>query len=180
MTTFQRCRIASGAWTEWPDPMRAVLRVSCFVAGDTEEVVEDLCALLSTLLPWGDGGEPDPAGVYGVTIFPESTLPLDTPDGGEARLEAGALVVLTDQNQPAPEYEDGSPDPANTEVRLRFEQPISSDLADRGVFLQRRKDIKRALRHVYGTFDAAQLLHVEPPRPITNRSFSSAYSEAYG
>ena len=64
--------------------------------------------------------------IYGVTIFPESTLPLDTPDAGEARLEIGSLVVMTDPNQGAPEFEDGSPEPAVSDVRIRLEQPISS------------------------------------------------------
>ena len=57
---------------------------------------------------------------------------------------------------------------------------VEAHAAAERLFLQRRKDIKKALRSVYGTFDAAQLLRVEPPRPITNRSFSSAYSQAYG
>ena len=88
-----------------------------------------------------------------MTIFPESTLPLDTPDAGEARLEIGSLVVMTDPNQGTPEFEDGSPEPAVSDVRFRLEQPISQDLADRPELLKRRQEIRQVLSRIYGRID---------------------------
>ena len=171
MTTIQRSRIVQSAWTEWPDPPRATLRAVVTVAGSTVTTVDDISAALAAEFSWGE---------YGVTIFPESTLPLDTPDAGEARLEIGALVVMTDPNQGMPEFEDGSPNPAVSDVRIRLEQPISQDLADRPMLLQRRVDIENVISRLYGTYDMERLLHVEPVRPVTGRAYSSAYSPAYG
>ena len=111
MTIVQRVRIVQSAWTEWPDPPRATLRAMATVAGPAEELIDDICCVLAEKLDWG---------IYGVTIFPESTLPLDTPDAGEARLEIGSLVVMTDPNQGTPEFEDGSPEPAVSDVRFRL------------------------------------------------------------
>ena len=121
--------------------MRAVVTV----AGPTETLTDDLALALAERLPWG---------IYGVSLLPESTLPLDTPDGGEARLEVGALVVVTDPNQGAPEFEDGSPEPAVSDVRIRFEQPISRDLADRRLLLARRRDVRRVFSRLHGSYGA--------------------------
>ena len=172
MTIVQRARITSGAWTEWPDPPRAILRASVWCAGRTTAVIDDIASEIARKLPWGE---------YGVTIFPESTLPLDTPDGGEARLEIGGLVIMTDQNQPAPGFEQGSPHPSVSEVRLRFEQPISQDLADRPELLRRRDEVADVFGGLYGRIDGDLIrASVAVPRPVTGRGFSAAYSPAYG
>ena len=144
MTIVQRVRIVQSAWTEWPDPPRATLRAMATVAGPAEELIDDICCVLAEKLDWG---------IYGVTIFPESTLPLDTPDAGEARLEIGSLVVMTDPNQGTPEFEHGSPEPAVSDVRFRLEQPISQDLADRPELLKRRQEIRQVLSRIYGRID---------------------------
>ena len=64
------------------------MRATVWCAGRTTALVDDLCAELSEKLTWGE---------YGVTILPESTLPLDTPDGAEARLEIGSLARIMHQ-----------------------------------------------------------------------------------
>ena len=135
-------------------------------------MIDDIAAEIARRLDWGE---------YGVSIFPESTLPLDTPDGGEARLEIGSLVIATDANQGTPEFEQGSPHPSVSEVRIRLEQPISQDLADRPELLRRRDEVSDVIGTLYGRLDGDAIRASVPrPRPITNRSFSSAYSEAYG
>ena len=169
MTIVQRCRVSQSAWTEWPDPPRATLRATVWCAGRTTSLVDDLCSALADKLDWGE---------YGVTIFPESTLPLDTPDGGEARLEIGSLVGVTDVNQPSPEFEDGSPNPSVSEVRIRLEQPISNDLADRAELLKRRDDILDVLSRIYGRIHLV-IRETKPPRPVTGRTFSAAFSGSF-
>ena len=173
MTTIQRARITSGAWVEWPTPPRAVLRASVWCAGRTTAVIDDIASEIARKLPWGE---------YGVSILPESTLPLDTPGGEEARVEIGSLVISTDPNQPAPEFEDGSPHPSVSEVRIRLEQPISQNLADRAELLRRRDEVADVIGGLYGRIDgdAIRAAAAPPvPVPVTGRSFSSGYSEAY-
>lgn len=146
------------------------MRASVWVTGSTDELIDDLCAAMSDALPWG---------IYGETILPESTLPLDTPDGAEARLEIGSLVVSTDPNQGAPEYEDGSGVASVSEVRIRLEQPLSQDLADRKELLRRRRDIRDVLVGLRGTIDMALILTPETVKPVTGRSFSSSFSRSF-
>ena len=121
------------------------MRAIATVAGPTEELTDDLARALAAELDWGR---------YGESILPESTLPLDTPDAGEARLEIGALVIVTDPNQGQPEYEDGSPEPAVSDVRIRLEQPISQDLADRAELLRRRRQVREVLSRLHGRIGA--------------------------
>ena len=121
--------------------MRAIVTVS----GPTEETVSDLADALALALPWGN---------VGTSIFPEETLPLEILDPSEAALEVGSLVILTDANQGAPEFEDGSPEPGVSDVRIRFEQPISRDLADRPLLLGRRRDLRAAFSRIRGRLGA--------------------------
>ena len=134
------------AWTMYPDPLRATLRGVVTVAGPVETTVSDVAHALALALPWGR---------VGTSIFPEETLPLDLLDPAEAELEIGALVILTDANQGAPEYEDGSPEPSVSDVRIRFEQPVSRDLADRPLLLGRRRDLRAAFSRLHGRIGAA-------------------------
>ena len=46
----------------------------------------------------------------------------------------GALIIAVDVNQAA-EFEDGSAEPGTSEVRIRFEQPLSHEAADRAMLL---------------------------------------------
>ena len=170
MTIVQRVRIAQSAWTEWPDPPRATLRAIATVAGPAEELTDDICCELANRLDWGE---------YGVTILPESTLPLDTPDGGEARLEIGSLVVVTDPNQGAPEFEHGSPEPAVSDVRIRLEQPISQDLADRPELLRRRQQVRAVLSRIYGRIDCAELVSRLPEPVQIAGEFSAEFSREF-
>ena len=76
---------------------------------------------------------------------------MDVPAGDEPLIEVGALIVSLDANQPAPEFEQGSPEPAGGEVRILLEQPISHDLADRAILIERRQDIRRIFSRLSGT-----------------------------
>ena len=76
---------------------------------------------------------------------------MDVPAGDEPLIEVGALIVSLDANQPAPEFEQGSPEPACGEVRILLEQPISHDLADRAILIERRQDIRRIFSRLSGT-----------------------------
>lgn len=92
-------------------------------------------------------------------------------------------MVSTDPNQGQPEFEQGSPEPSVSEVRIRLEQPISQDLADRAELLKRRDDILTVLSRVVGRIDGDAIRAAAvaiPPRPVTGRAYSSAYSPAYG
>ena len=172
MTIVQRARLGATAWVEWPDPPRAIMRATITVAGRTTAIIDDIAAEIARRLDWGE---------YGVSIFPESTLPLDTPDAAEARLEIGSLVIATDPNQGTPEFEQGSPHPSVSEVRIRLEQPISQDLADRAMLLRRRDEVADIIGTLYGRLDGDAIrASVTRPRPVTGRGFSSAYSPAYG
>ena len=143
MTTIQRARFTSTAWTTFPEPLRALRRASVWTAGmDDGGLVDDLARELADRLTWG---------IYGETVIPATSLPLDVPEGAEPLIEVGALVVVLDANQPAPEFEDGSPEPAGGEVRLTLEQPISHDLADRGLLIRRRIDVREAFSGLHGS-----------------------------
>ena len=143
MTTIQRARFTSTAWTTFPEPLRALRRASVWNAGmDDGGLVDDLARELADRLTWG---------IYGETVIPATSLPLDVPEGAEPLIEVGALVVVLDANQPAPEFEDGSPEPAGGEVRLTLEQPISHDLADRGLLIRRRIDVREAFSGLHGS-----------------------------
>ena len=49
----------------------------------------------------------------------------------------GALIIAVDVNQTAAEFEDGSAEPGTSEVRIRFEQPLSREATDRAMLLWR-------------------------------------------
>ena len=49
----------------------------------------------------------------------------------------GALIIAVDVNQTAAEFEDGSAEPGTSEVRIRFEQPLSHEATDRAMLLWR-------------------------------------------
>ena len=54
-------------------------------------------------------------------------------------------------NQPAAEFEDGSAEPGTSEVRIRFEQPLSHEAADRAMRLGRRADVRREFSRIHGS-----------------------------
>ena len=63
----------------------------------------------------------------------------------------GALIIAVDVNQPAAEFEDGSAEPGTSEVRIRFEQPLSHEAADRAMLLGRRADVRREFSRIHGS-----------------------------
>ena len=60
----------------------------------------------------------------------------------------GALIIAVDVNQPAAE---GSAEPGTSEVRIRFEQPLSHEAADRAMLLGRRADVRREFSRIHGS-----------------------------
>ena len=90
-----------------------------------------------------------PWAIYNENVVPECALPLEN-ESGEVRLDAGALVIVVDPNQAAPAWEDGSPEPSTSDVRIRFEQAITGDLSDRPLLLQRRRDLRAAFSRLHG------------------------------
>ena len=87
----------------------------------------------------------------GASIFPETSLPLDLPGNEESGIEVGALIIAVDVNQLAAEFEDGSAEPGTSEVRIRFEQPLSHEAADRAMLLGRRADVRREFSRIHGS-----------------------------
>ena len=63
----------------------------------------------------------------------------------------GPLIIAVDVNQPAAEFEDGSADPGTSEVRIRFEQPLSHEAADRAMLLGCRADVRREFSRIHGS-----------------------------
>ena len=171
MVIIRRAQISQSAWTEWPDPPRATLRVTIQCVGRCTTLVDDIASELARLLPWGE---------YGTSIVPESTLPLDVLDGNEARLEIGALVVVTDPNQGQPEYEEGNPHPAVSDVRIRLEQPISQDLADRAELLARRDAIMDVIGGLRGRYDGDAIRAAMVPAPVSPSPWDESFGGEFG
>ena len=63
-------------------------------------------------------------------------------------------MVTVDPNQPAPEYEDGSAKPSYSEVRLTLSQPLTDDLADLALFVNRRRDVCDFLGSLNGMLES--------------------------
>ena len=83
-------------------------------------------------------------------------LPRDEPTARSSRqrgsgIEVGALIIAVDVNQPAAEFEDGSAEPGTSEVRIRFEQPLSHEAADRAMLLGCRADVRREFSRIHGS-----------------------------
>ena len=71
MTTIQRARFTSTAWTTFPEPLRAVRRASVWTAGmDDGGLVDDLARELADRLTWGIYGEPVIPATMGKSSIP--------------------------------------------------------------------------------------------------------------
>ena len=107
-TNLQTCRMLAGAWA----PRRArvaVMPILAVVEGPAEDLVRAICREICKKLPYY---------VYGESCIPADAAPTGTlgPSAGEHT--PGAIVVSLDPNQSEPEWEDGSPEPSVSEVRM--------------------------------------------------------------
>ena len=65
------------------------------------------------------------------------------------------MLVSLDPNQPAPEYSSTNPKPDVSEVRLILTQPVTTDLDDLDLFIERRSDVCGVLATLNGLLTGA-------------------------
>ena len=166
MTRIQRVIFNAGAWMPRPTPMRAIMPCSVWVEGDTSALVPDLCHELSRELSWA---------VYGETVIPSDAAPRGTITKPSGEHVYGGLLIELDANQPAPEYVESNAKPDVSEVRLILTQPVTTDLDDLDLFIERRSDVCGVLAFVNGQIDAEV-----PPFVFTGRPWSNGWSDGFG
>ena len=93
----------------------------------------------------------------------------------DARVVASVIVSL-DANQPAPEFGDSGF--SGGVVHVTLTQPTTNNVDDLDLFIDRRIALQKFLDRLTGTIGAPPPAEPEP-RPVTGRSYSSAYSGAY-
>ena len=157
MTRIQRVIFNAGAWMPRPTPLRAIMPISVTVEGDTEALVPDLCHELARELEWA---------VYGESVIPADAAPRGTITNASGEHVYGGLLISLDPNQPAPEYVESNAKPDVSEVRLILTQPVTTNLEDLHVFIDRRYDVCTFLATLNGEIQGG-------------RSGRSAYSHAY-
>ena len=162
VTTVQRIVRASVAWQ--PRNGAAVLPIRILVSGETARVVPDLCREIAAKLGY----------VYGSTVIPRDSVPQGAVSA-DARVVAGVIVSL-DANQPAPEFGDSGF--SGGVVHVTLTQPTTNNVDDLDLFIDRRIALQKFLDRLTGTIGAPPPAEPEP-RPVTGRSYSSAYSGAY-
>ena len=139
-TNLQTCRMLAGAWL----PRRArvaVMPIMATVEGPAEDLVRVICREICKQLPYYTFGE---------SCIPADAAPTGTlgPSAGEHT--PGAIVVSLDPNQSEPEWEDGSPEPSVSEVRMLVTQATTTDFDDLELFISRRADLRRVLSRLTG------------------------------
>ena len=158
MTRIQRVIFNAGAWMPRPTPRRAIMPISVTVEGDTVELVPDLCHVLANALPaWA---------VYGETVIPADAAPRGVITNSSGEHVFGGMLVSLDPNQPAPEYVESNAKPDVSEVRLILTQPVTADLEDLHMFIDRRHETCTFLSTLNGEIEG-------------RRTGRSAYSHAY-
>ena len=85
------------------------------------------------------------------------------------------MLISLDPNQPAPEYSSTNPKPDVSEVRLILTQPVTTDLDDLDLFIERRADVCGVLAVLNGEIDAEV-----PPFVFTARPWSNGWSDGFG
>ena len=60
-------------------------------------------------------------------------------------------------NQSMPDFEDGSPEPSVSEVRILLTQPTTHDSDDLSLFISRRADLRRVLSRLHGGIGVARV-----------------------
>ena len=142
MTTISTATFEAASWVPLPNPYRAVMRASVAVQGDTDTVIPDLVQALARELPaWAVVGET----LIAVDSAPTGQLPEDA-----AEHVAGGFVFSLDPNQGAPSWSQGNPEPDTADVRVVIEQPMTHDVDDLTVYIQRRRDLRSVLHRLHG------------------------------
>ena len=119
------------------------LVVTC--EGPTEDLCPAICRELATQLEWA---------VFGESAIPADAAPHGVIPATRAPHDKGAVVVALDVNQSAPAFEQGSPEPSVSEVRVLLTQGTTTDYADLPLFISRRADLRRVLSRLNGGIGA--------------------------
>ena len=128
-------------WMPRPNPPRAIMPISITVERDAEHLVPALCRELSRVIEWC---------VFGETCIPSDAGPQGVIPRGAAETVYGGLVVSTDPNQAAPEYEESDPEPSVSECRLLLTQPVTANHDDLELLLDRRAELRRVICRLNG------------------------------
>lgn len=127
-TTLRRITFGGSAWTRRGNPPRAELAAEADVEGfGADMLADDLARALAARLPWA---------VVGETVIPVDALPRGViPDHAH---RPGALFVHLQPNESPPEYVEGGALPDGGTVRLMLVQPMTTDLQDAPLLIERR------------------------------------------
>ena len=135
-----RVTFRAGAWTRRRDGL-AALPVEMFVQdGISMSPAIDLARELAKLTRL----------VYGEDVIPEDALPAGVLTPAAARHVKAGFVVALDANQPQPLYVEGNAMPDTAHLNLTILQPMTADLDDQAVLLQRRAAVVDALATLNG------------------------------
>ena len=139
--TVQTAKFLAALWMPRANPARAIMPISLEIEWEAEHLVPALCRELSRLIEWCEFGE---------TCVPSDAGPQGVIPRGSAETVYGGLVVSTDPNQSAPEYEEGDPEPSVSECRLLLTQPVSENHDDLKLFIDRRAELRRVICRLNG------------------------------
>ena len=140
-TNVQLAWLAAGAWMPRTNPPRAVMPLVVRCEGATEDLCPAICRELVKKLDWCEFGE---------TAIPSDAAPHGVITASSSQHVIGCVVVSLDVNQSMPEFEDGSPEPSISEVRILLTQPTTTDSDDLELFISRRADLRRVLSRLTG------------------------------
>ena len=140
-TNVQIAWLGAGAWMPRTNPTRAVMPLVVRCQGGTEDLCPAICRELDKKLDWA---------IFSETAIPFDAAPHGTITGASGQHVIGGVVVSLDVNQSLPDFEDGSPEPSISEVRILLTQPTSSDSDDLPLFIARRADLRRVLSRLTG------------------------------
>ena len=95
-TTITRVTFGAAMWMPRPDPPRATMPIVVTIGGfDSSDLILDLATWLSDQLAWGE--------LYGTSVIPLDSVPLEAIDVSALAKQVGALLVAVDFNQAAPD-----------------------------------------------------------------------------
>ena len=140
-TNVQLAWLAAGAWMPRTNPTRAVMPVVVRCQGATEDLCPAICRELVKKLTYYTLGE---------DCVASDAAPHGTITASSAQHVKGGIVVSLDVNQNLPEFEDGSPEPSISEVRILVSQGTTTDSDDLELFISRRADLRRVLSRLTG------------------------------
>ena len=140
-TNVQLAWLAAGAWMPRTNPPRAQMPLVVRCEGATEDLCPAICRELAKQLEWC---------IFGETAVPSDSAPHGVVTSSAAQHVIGGVVVSLDVNQSMPEFEDGSPEPSISEVRILLTQGTTTDSDDLSLFISRRADLRRVLSRLHG------------------------------